>query len=385
MEFARTKWDNAERAYRFLQSTMTADGLAQNQNIGHGWIEGGPLLPVKTELYQSGLGAEALRALSNLAHLTGKEDVSKNLAQEFAAHQALLNQAFWSPGKKLFSFALDRDNKQVEIPSVLSTVPMWFGLLDPAKSQSMLTLLADSDQEADWGMRIISDRDPKYDPGGYHFGSVWPLFTGWASVGEYRSPHVPYDWTSLDVKNVHVGTCVLDLSYHRTAEEIVLDIKRSGGETCTVEFSPAISLRATASAELNGHALPVHADKNSVDQHGTVHLPVLSGTNTLRMRVRNDFGLSIVSQLPALGDRSQGLRVVSESWSNGLNDLTMELAGRPGHTYELSVWNPEDVRGVDGATLKKTARSQGALTVTFPSGTADDFIHTNITFHFAGR
>ena len=25
-----------------------------------------------------------------------------------------------------------------------------------------------------------------YDPTGYHFGSVWPLFTGWASVAEYR-------------------------------------------------------------------------------------------------------------------------------------------------------------------------------------------------------
>jgi hypothetical protein len=38
----------------------------------------------------------------------------------------------------------------------------------------------------DWGMRIISARDPRFDPSGYHFGSVWPLFTGWASVGEYR-------------------------------------------------------------------------------------------------------------------------------------------------------------------------------------------------------
>src|SRR5207237_8054207 len=35
-------------------------------------------------------------------------------------------------------------------------------------------------------MRIISSRDERYDPSGYHFGSVWPLFTGWASVGEYR-------------------------------------------------------------------------------------------------------------------------------------------------------------------------------------------------------
>src|SRR5437879_7111704 len=35
-------------------------------------------------------------------------------------------------------------------------------------------------------MRIISSRAPRYDAGGYHYGSVWPLFTGWASVGEYR-------------------------------------------------------------------------------------------------------------------------------------------------------------------------------------------------------
>jgi hypothetical protein len=35
-------------------------------------------------------------------------------------------------------------------------------------------------------MRIIAEDDPLYDPIGYHFGSVWPLFTGWASVAEYR-------------------------------------------------------------------------------------------------------------------------------------------------------------------------------------------------------
>ena len=36
------------------------------------------------------------------------------------------------------------------------------------------------------GHAHISARSPLYNPAGYHFGSVWPLFTGWASVGEYR-------------------------------------------------------------------------------------------------------------------------------------------------------------------------------------------------------
>jgi hypothetical protein len=50
----------------------------------------------------------------------------------------------------------------------------------------MITQLAGADHQTDWGMRIISDRSPKFSGGGYHYGSVWPLFTGWASVGEYR-------------------------------------------------------------------------------------------------------------------------------------------------------------------------------------------------------
>ena len=63
---------------------------------------------------------------------------------------------------------------------------MWFGLLDEDKAGAMIAELAAPEHQADWGMRIISSRAAKYSAGGYHFGSVWPLFTGWASVGEYR-------------------------------------------------------------------------------------------------------------------------------------------------------------------------------------------------------
>src|SRR5436309_10212986 len=82
--FAKEKWDSLWKAYEFLRSTYGEHGFAKNQGVGHGWVEGGPLLPVKTELYQTGLGIEALRALSNLAHLAGKEDASKELARNFA-------------------------------------------------------------------------------------------------------------------------------------------------------------------------------------------------------------------------------------------------------------------------------------------------------------
>src|SRR5437899_10662401 len=184
--FAKEKWDSLWKAYEPLRSTYDERGVAKNAGVGHGWVEGGPLLPVKAELYQTGLGIEALRALANLAHLTGKEDVSSELSQGFEKQMPLMNEAFWIAEKKRFAFALDKDNHAVDEPSVLATVPMWFGMLDEAKADAMITQLAGLDQQTDWGMRIISEHSPKFSGGGYHFGSVWPLFTGWAAVGEYR-------------------------------------------------------------------------------------------------------------------------------------------------------------------------------------------------------
>jgi len=184
--FAREKWDNLWRAYQFVRSTYDTAGLAQNLGVGHGWVEGGPLLPVKNEYYQAGLGVEALKALSNLARLVGKDDVSKELAAEFDHSQAMLDNAFWSSEQKSYIFALNKDNQRVEEVSVLAAVPMWFGLQEASRADDTISQLATADHQTDWGMRIISRQSKFYGGSGYHFGAVWPLFTGWASVGEYR-------------------------------------------------------------------------------------------------------------------------------------------------------------------------------------------------------
>jgi glycogen debranching enzyme len=186
LDFAREKWDSVWRAYQFLHSTYDAQALAQNAGVGHGWVEGGPLLPVKNEYYQAGLGVESLRALSNLARLLGNYDVSKQLAREFEQGKSTLEQAYWSPDNKFYAFALKPDNRRSDELSVLSTVPMWFGLPEASHAEQTITQLAAEEHQTDWGMRIISRKSSVYDGSGYHYGAVWPLFTGWASVGEYR-------------------------------------------------------------------------------------------------------------------------------------------------------------------------------------------------------
>jgi glycogen debranching enzyme len=186
VQFARDHWDQLWKAYQFLGTTLSANGLAQNVGVGHGWVEAGPLVPIRSELYQSGLGLEAVHSLAQIAALLHKEDVHQQLVATFDCQLPALNRDFWIPDMRAWSLGLDMQGQVMNIPSVLSAVPMWFGLLDTNKTEAMIDRVAGPDFETDWGARIISANDPKYNPGEYHDGSVWPLFTGWASVGEYR-------------------------------------------------------------------------------------------------------------------------------------------------------------------------------------------------------
>jgi hypothetical protein len=185
LSFAQTKWDSLWRAYQWLRSTFAANGLPQNFHIGHGWVEGGPLLPVSSELYETGVAVEAEQSLAALARLLHKPEAD-TLTQEATALRARMETSFWAPDKNIYGYALNVDGQRIDRASVLGTVPMWFGLLDQHHGQQFLNELAGSRHQSDWGMRIIAEDDPLYDPTGYHFGSVWPLFTGWASVAEYN-------------------------------------------------------------------------------------------------------------------------------------------------------------------------------------------------------
>ncbi len=471
--FASEKWNTLWKAYQFLHSTWDAHGFAQNLGVGHGWIEGGPLRPpdnappaapangpapqvIKTELYQSGLGVEALRALADLARVTGHSQVVSEMEQAAQHQMPLLNQSFWDPRNKIFAFGLDPHDRQIDVASILATVPMWFKQLDIDKSEEMIDHLAAPDFETDWGARIISDRDPRYDPGGYHYGSVWPLFTGWARVGEYRyhralpayanlranallaldgslghvtevlsgdyyqglstasphqiwsaamvvsplllglmglqadvpqhtlrfAPHVPATWNSFQISNEHVGQVALDLAYRRTDDEITLQVRRSGQGDCTLEFSPALSLRAqVAGVEVNGRPAPFRAEANTEDQHVRVHFAVFEGSNTLRIHLRDDFGVDFANTLPPLGARSRALKVVSQSWNAGRSALTLQLAGIAGHQYDLAVRNPSQIASLEGGEVVKLPRGAAVLRVGFPAASRSEYEMATVIVH----
>ena len=454
---AKEKWDSVWKAYQFLRSTYDEQGLPKNLGIGHGWVEGGPLLPIKSEYYQSGLGAEALRALSNLARLTGKDAVAAELTQAFAQQTSKVNSAFWLADKQRYAFALGIDGKPVDEPTVLATVPMWFGLPDQKNASAMITQLAGADYQTDWGMRIISSRSSKFSGGGYHYGSVWPLFTGWASVGEYRyhrpqpayanlranallaldgslghvtevlsgdyyqplstssphqiwsaamvvspllrgmlglftdakaatltfAPHLPADWDSLGISNLRVGENKLQLNFTKSTEGIFLEVGRTAGVgESMIEFRPSISPRATVQkAELNGKPLAFHVETNEEDQHVIVRFLVSQRPELLHIFISDDFVVTATQALPLLGSVSNGVRILSETWSASRNQLALDVSGTPGARYELKVWNAAEIEGVEGAELKKKPEGS-VLALRIPSGGSERDALAKIVIHF---
>lgn len=195
--FANQMWGRLTKAMSFLRSTFDANGFPKNIGVGTGWVEGGPLLPVRVEMYMAGCYVEAVRSLTQLARWTGHRSEAIQLEQEFDEKQQKLNNIFWLPDAKSYAFAIDNNGKPVNQTSVLAIVPEWWGLLATDKSQMMIGQLAEEDHAADWGMRIISSKSPIYSPAGYHFGSVWPLFTGWAALAEYNAHEPLQGWANL--------------------------------------------------------------------------------------------------------------------------------------------------------------------------------------------
>jgi hypothetical protein len=68
----------------------------------------------------------------------------------------------------------------------MPAVPLWWRELDPSRADLQIDRLGSGAIATDWGNRILSDQSALYDPLSYHYGSVWPLFTGWASMAAYR-------------------------------------------------------------------------------------------------------------------------------------------------------------------------------------------------------
>jgi len=220
LDFIRANWDSITKAYRFSAATDTDNnGLIENSNVGHGWVEGGALHPAHEEIYLEGLWIEASLGMAELAERMNDPELAREARAGAERARKAVEKTYWLPERGFYAFATalpratpavaepgpNREVRQARLgelskarlideDTVLPAVPLWWHELDDGRAQSEIEHLGSGAMEADWGMRILSDSSRLYDPLSYHYGSVWPLFTGWASVAAYRygRPHTGF-------------------------------------------------------------------------------------------------------------------------------------------------------------------------------------------------
>jgi glycogen debranching enzyme len=220
-EFLKANWDSILKAYRFSEATDTdGNNLIENTKFGHGWVEGGPLRPVHEEIYMQGLWIEASRSMSQIARVMNDAATVERATAAAERTRAAMEQTYWLQERGFYAFGT-RQQPVTETPeaepgpnrsvrqarmeelskarlidedTVLPAVPLWWRTMLDERAQAEIDHLGSGRMATDWGARIISNDSKLYDPLSYHFGSVWPLFTGWASMGAYRygRPHVGY-------------------------------------------------------------------------------------------------------------------------------------------------------------------------------------------------
>jgi glycogen debranching enzyme len=185
--FVRREFDRIQKALTFCFSTDTdRDHLIENTNVGHGWIEGGKLFPAHTEHYLASCWSQALAETAYIATSLKKKTLAAQCSHEARRVRNMVRTGFQNESTGFYNFAKNQDGSFREEQTILPTVGMQFGCADQAFSQSSLNEYASDNFSTDWGVRIVGKNYPLFEPTGYHYGSIWPLFTGWTSLAEFR-------------------------------------------------------------------------------------------------------------------------------------------------------------------------------------------------------
>jgi hypothetical protein len=182
--FLREHWPQIMKAYRFTRAHTTEGAMDNSQ--GTGWVE--EWLPHKPEqeIYLVALDAQANLATARLAKLM--QDAS--LAESATKTAQLVNsrlEAYRSPDGSYYRFSRNHDGTYEDVRTIFPTVAWWSGDLHPADAAKSFAAWDGSHFTVDWGVRSVSDDAAIYDPISYHRGSVWPLYTGWTAMAEYRT------------------------------------------------------------------------------------------------------------------------------------------------------------------------------------------------------
>ena len=183
LAFLRGHWDQIKKAYEFDRAHDT-DGVYDNSQ-GTGWVEAWPPKLPHQEIYLAALDHASTRAIADMAKLMQDESLAASAAAQSKHIAEVLASYRQSDGT--YAFSRNPDGSFDQTSTIFPAVALWAEKTSLPAPDTMLSQWSSHHFATDWGVRSVNDTASVFDPISYHQGSVWPLFTGWASLAQYRS------------------------------------------------------------------------------------------------------------------------------------------------------------------------------------------------------
>jgi glycogen debranching enzyme len=185
LDFLRAHWDQLKKAYEFDRAhDSDADGVYDNSQ-GTGWVEAWPPKMPNQEIYLASLDLASSQAIADMAKLMQDQTLATSAAAQ-SKHIAEV-VASYKQSDGMYAFSRNRDGTFDQTSTIFPSVALWAERESLPGPDAMLSLWASHHFATDWGVRSVNDTASVFDPISYHQGSVWPLFTGWASIAQYRA------------------------------------------------------------------------------------------------------------------------------------------------------------------------------------------------------
>jgi glycogen debranching enzyme len=205
IDFLRQHREIVEKAWHF-ETTHDSDGDGIYDNSqGTGWVESWPSGMPHQEVYLALLDQQASAAMSKLAALLDDKATADAAGTRAADLSKKIEAEYYDSAQQAYAFSRNVDGTLDHTATVYPAIAWWSGGEGLAHPDASFRRWASHDFATDWGLRDVAASDPLYDPISYHQGSVWPLFTGWTSIAEYRGGHALSGYAHL-MQNANLTT-----------------------------------------------------------------------------------------------------------------------------------------------------------------------------------
>jgi glycogen debranching enzyme len=124
---------------------------------------------------------------ARLARLVWKDPTfAERLEKDAADLKRRFNRDFWVEDDQYFALALDTDGKQVDALASNNGHLLWSGIVDKSKARAVMRHLMGPRLFSGWGVRTLAEGEGRYNPIGYHVGTVWPFDSSFVAWGLRR-------------------------------------------------------------------------------------------------------------------------------------------------------------------------------------------------------